>query len=60
MKTTNYYDTFIEVADDSPAKEGEVPPSKNETPTLASLQFKMIYEHPYHFTSDDVVFEVYA
>ena len=60
VHTTNYYDTFIEVADDSPATSGEIPPLKGENKTAANIQFEMISKHPYKYTSDDVIFEVYA
>ena len=58
--TTNYKDTFIEVADDCPAKEGEIPPLKGEKQSVANIQFDMIIKHPYQYTSDDVLFQVYA
>ncbi len=58
--TSNYKDTFIEIAEDSPLAYGEMPPAKGETKTIAGLQFDMIYENPYKYTSDDVIFEVYA
>lgn len=60
MKTTNYYNTFIEVSEDCPVKTAEVPPQKGDSKTAATLQFEMIAEHPYTFTSDDVLFEVFA
>lgn len=60
MHTTNYYDTFIEVAEDCPVTAAEIPPQKGDSKTIASLQFDMLIDHPYHFTSDDVVFGVYA
>jgi hypothetical protein len=58
--TTNYFNTFIEVADDCPAEEGIVPPTKNGEPTIASLQFDILSQNPYKFTSDDVLFQVFA
>ncbi|MCD2425322.1 DUF6157 family protein [Niabella pedocola] len=58
--TTNYTDTFILIADDSPVASGEVPPVKGNGLTAAHLQFEMIRKHPYRYTSDDVIFEVYA
>ncbi len=58
--TTNYKDTFIVVADDCPEAEGIVPPQKGEAKTAANIQFDMIIKHPYQYTSDDVLFEVYA
>lgn len=59
MHTTNYFNTFIEIAEDSPVSEGVTPPKKNGVPTIASLQYDMIARNPYEFTSDDVLFEVY-
>ena len=60
IHTTNYTNTFIIVADDCPELSGEIPPSKGEKRTAASIQFEMISKHPYQFTSDDVLFQVYA
>jgi hypothetical protein len=58
--TTNYYNTLIEIADDSAAKAGEMPPVKGDKKTVANIQFELLYEHPYKYTSDDVLFQVYA
>lgn len=60
IHTTNYKNTFIEVADDCPVKEGEIPPQKGDARTVANLQFDMIIKHPYKYTSDDVLFQVHA
>jgi len=60
VHTTNYIDTLIEVADDCPAKQGEIPPVKEGTETIANIEFDLIINHPYRYTSDDVLFEVYA
>ena len=60
MGTTNYYDTFIAVAEDCPVASAEVPQPKGEARTVAIAQYEMIAEHPYRFTSDDVIFEVFA
>lgn len=60
MKSTNYYNTFIEVAEDCPLESAEVPPQKGDEKTVANLQFNMMYSHPYQYTSDDVIFGVYA
>lgn len=38
----------------------EVPPLKGTEKTVAALQFEMIEQHPYEYTSDDVIFGVYA
>jgi hypothetical protein len=59
IMTTNYIDTFIAVAPDCRAVAGEAPPATAK-PTVATLQFELIAEHPYELTSDDVVFAVHA
>ena len=33
---------------------------KGDKRTVANLQFDMLYEHPYEYTSDDVLLSVYA
>lgn len=58
--TTNYYDTFIEIAEDTKADSGEKPKSKGEKMTVAEMQFEMISRNPYRFTSDEVLFEIFA
>jgi Family of unknown function (DUF6157) len=60
IHTTNYTDTFIEIADDCPTLQGEMPPVKLDAKTVANIQFEMISKHPYKFTSDDVLFQVFA
>ena len=39
---------------------GEVPPVKGDNKTAANIQFEMVKQHPYTYTSDDVLFAVYA
>lgn len=60
MGTTNYTSTFIQIADDCPVDEAEAPPASAKGPTIASVQHKLISEHPYEYTSDDVLFETHA
>lgn len=60
IHTTNYKDTFIEVAEDCPVSSAEIPPLKGEEKTAAVIQFEMVSNNPYKFTSDDVVFQVFA
>lgn len=57
--TTNYFNTFIAVADDSPADHSAEPPAKAD-PTIAALHYELIASAPYTRTSDDVIFETYA
>lgn len=55
MHTTNYFDTFISVAEDCPISVSEVPPSK-EPKSAAQIQYEMLHGHAYEFTSDDVIY----
>lgn len=59
INTTNYFNTFIQVAEDCKAKAGEAPPDK-EPKSAARAQYEMVLHHPYLFTSDDVLFETQA
>ncbi len=59
MFTTNYIETFIQVADDCPVAQAEIPALRNGQRTAALIQFEMIRDHAYQFTSDDVIFQVY-
>jgi hypothetical protein len=59
MHSTNYTHTFIAVADDCTAATGTAPPEK-QGPTVARLQFDLIRNNPYRYTSDDLLFAVYA
>lgn len=60
IHTTNYFNTLILIADDSKALFGEIPPAKMENPSIAHLQFELILKNPYKFTSDDILFKVFA
>ncbi|MGK6341237.1 DUF6157 family protein [Chryseobacterium sp. DT-3] len=57
--TTNYTNTFIEIADDCPVSKAETPPEK-KIKSLAELQYEQIIKHPYRYISDDIIFECYA
>ena len=58
MHSTNYHNTFIEVADDCPATEGEAPPRRAEK-TVANVHYDTLARAPYRYTSDDVIFEAH-
>ena len=60
IHTTNYQNVFIEIAEDCPATKGEIPHLKNNEKTAANIQFEMLSETPYKFTSDDVLFYAFA
>ena len=59
IHSTNYFDTFIEVAEDTKADSGTTPPTK-EKKTVAEMQYDLISNNPYKFTSDDIFFQVFA
>ncbi|MCL2031769.1 MAG: DUF6157 family protein [Methanomassiliicoccaceae archaeon] len=54
--TTNYIETFIEVAEDCPVSAAEAPPAK-EPKTAAQIEYEMLTGNPYRYTSDDVLYE---
>ncbi len=60
MTSTNYFNTFIEIAEDCSAARGEIPPVRGDKKSVANLQFEMLYAHPYEFSSDDILFSVFA
>jgi hypothetical protein len=60
MKTTNYYNTFIDIAEDCSVTSSEIPPLKGDNRTTANIQFDLISKNPYKYTSDDILFRVYA
>jgi hypothetical protein len=58
--STNYFNAFICIADDCSEKQGEIPPLNDKAKTVARLQYEILNENPYRFTSDEVLFSVYA
>lgn len=52
--TTNYYNTLIMIADDSPTRQAVVPDLSKSG--VAAQQFTWISDQPYELTSDDVIF----
>ncbi|MDO5739047.1 MAG: DUF6157 family protein [Ornithinimicrobium sp.] len=58
MHSTNYVNTLITVAPDTKAVEATQPPAGKGS--VAELQFEMMHGHDYEFTSDDVIFSVFA
>lgn len=58
--STNYFNTLIEIADDCPSITGTIPPEKKGSKTIAQLQFELIKNNPYKYTSDDILFLIHA
>lgn len=54
----NYFKTLIAVADDCPVAASEVPAPRGG-PTVASLQYRMLAEHPRTYTQEDVLFQTW-
>lgn len=59
MHSTNYQSAFIEVADDCKAQLGSEPPEK-ASKTVARMQYEMLRDKPYAYTSDDLIFTIHA
>lgn len=59
IHTTNYFNTFIEVAEDTKAICGTKPPSKDNK-TIAEMQYELLVKSPYKYTSDDIFFQIFA
>ncbi len=60
MHTTDYFNAFIEVAEDCRATTGVEPPERAGSKTVARMQYELVAPNPYRYTSDDVLFQVYA
>jgi Family of unknown function (DUF6157) len=56
----NYFDTLIEVADDCPAMEAQIPQARGAEKTKAVVEYELLARHPYKYTEEDVAFEMYA
>jgi hypothetical protein len=56
----NSFNTLITVADDCAVTEAVVPPRNDAKPTVAAEQYRLISEHPYGLTSEEVIFQIYA
>ncbi len=59
MHSTNYTYTFIAVADDCKAETGTAPPEK-QAKSIARMQYELIHDHPYEYTSDELLFTLHA
>lgn len=61
VHTTCYADTFITLAPDATTTTGVAPPVRLGAPaSVAARTYAMIAGSPYGFTSDDVIFTVWA
>lgn len=60
LHSTNYSNTFIEAAEDCPETTGQKPPTREDKKTVANYQFDLLFNHPYEYTSDDIIFTIHA
>lgn len=60
MERVDCVDTFIAVAGDCAVRRGTPPPVREDNPSVAARAYQMIADHPYEYTSADVIFSVYA
>lgn len=60
LHSTNYYNTFIEIAEDCPVENGKEPLTRGDNQTIANYQFDLLKKNPYKYTSDDIFFKVFA
>jgi hypothetical protein len=55
--TTNYQNSFMEIAEDCSVEKGEIPPAKKTGKTIACIQYDLLSNNPYKFTSDEILFK---
>lgn len=60
IHTTNYFNSFIEVAEDCAESTGVEPSIRGDKKSIAKHQYEWISHNPYKYTSDDVIFGVDA
>lgn len=58
MRTTNYHNTFISVAESCQKTQGTIPPHKNP-PTVAQLTYEALSNNPYRYTSDELLLMIH-
>ena len=58
--TTNYFNAFIEIAEDCPVEVGTEPPIRGDKKSIANMQYELLRDHPYQYTSDEVFFMIFA
>lgn len=54
-----YRNTLIVISEDSPVTAAVAPVPRNGKPTIASMEFEQIHEHPYAYSQEDVQFHTY-
>lgn len=57
--STNYFNTFIQVAADCPVESAEFPKLNEKNKSLAYLQYEMLTACPYKYTSDELLLRIF-
>ncbi|MBK8027551.1 MAG: hypothetical protein IPK19_40775 [Chloroflexi bacterium] len=60
MHTTNYFNTFITAAPDSPVECSVVPSMRGDSKPVHLLVYELLQANPYTYTGDDVLFMTYV
>jgi hypothetical protein len=58
--SVTYFSTFIEVAPDTTATSGTIPPIRGGARSIAALEYELISRSPYVYTQEDVQFAVHV
>lgn len=59
MNTVSYVNTFIRISEDSPVTTSKTPELYRGKETVATLEYKLLHDHPYAFTQEDVQFQTH-
>lgn len=60
IHTSDDTNTFIEVAEDCNAEKGIEPPLKADKKSIARMQYELLKNYPYEFTSDELIFHLHV
>lgn len=55
----SYTDTFIQIAEDSPATQSSEPKLHRGKKTIAGHEYDLLTERPYTYNQDELIFEVH-
>lgn len=56
----NPIDQFIEIAPDSTMERAVIPQQRNGKPTIATIEYDLLIQKPYHYTLSELKFATWA
>ena len=59
MKSIKYYNTSIPISEESKIQKGTIPTLKKDEKSIAYFLYETIFNHPYQYTSNEVLFNAY-